>query len=86
VTSVRLGATDLLISAGREGTILGVTLARDAIWNSRRQHDERFKIEIGDRISSIATLRNGNVVAATEEGFLLFQLSPERWSAAAQTT
>jgi WD40 repeat protein len=72
VTSMKLAERHLVISAGSEGTIAGTVLSAQ---NTGNAPDIRFKIEIGDRIRAIAAFANGGVVAATEEGFLLFRVA-----------
>lgn len=67
---------DLLVSAGSEGTLVGIASSQDHGKRGADPSVERFTVDVGDRIKAIAAVAGGRVVAGTEQGFLLFHLAP----------
>ena len=72
VNCTNAGGKDVLVSAGFDGTLVGVpsSLGVDPSVSL-------FTIDVGDRINAIAAVAGGRLVAGTEQGFLLFNLLAE---------
>ena len=75
LTWLEAGSKTVVISAGSEGRIVGCDITPQV--EKRRPHSPGplFTIHTGDRINAVTAVTGGRVVAGTEQGFLLFQLT-----------
>jgi WD40 repeat protein len=75
IAAIHVGGDDMLVSAGREGRIIGATIPGEPLAAGSAAIDLAFAIDTHEQINAITALPDGRVVVGTELGFMMFDVS-----------